>query len=95
MFLAILSTTGTAATEDAFAGVEGVTSGIIAAGVRAYKVANADAYRTVYLSTIAFSAVAIALTFFAPNTEEYMTGDVAATLDHDEASLDKEIGEKA
>lgn len=67
-------------TPDAFAAVPGVTSEIIAIGTRAYKVANAHAYSTVYLSTIAFSGLAIILTWFAPNTDEFMSEKVAATL---------------
>jgi hypothetical protein len=47
---------------DAFASVPGATSGVVQIGIDAYKQANADAYRTVYLSTIAFSGLAIILT---------------------------------
>jgi len=80
----------TAGTPDAFADISGITDAIIAVGLRAYKVANADAYRTVYLSTIAFSALAVLLTWFAPNTEKYMTGQVAATLHHEGQSTGDE-----
>jgi hypothetical protein len=48
----------------------------------AYKTASAGAYCTVYLSTIAFSGLAMILTYFVPNTEEFMTGQVVATLHH-------------
>jgi hypothetical protein len=65
-----------------FSNVAGVTNAIIAAGGKAYKVANAEAYRTVYLSTIAFSCTGILLSWFAPNTDEYMSSKVAATLHH-------------
>jgi hypothetical protein len=70
-------TNGTAA---AFNAVPGISPSIIAAGARSYKVASADAYRTVYLVTIAFSGLGVLLTWFAPNTEKYMTNNVAATL---------------
>ena len=73
----------------AFSEIPGITEGIIAIGLRAYKQANADAYRTVYLSTIAFSAVAVILTWFAPNTDHLMTGQVAATL-HNQGKTDDE-----
>jgi hypothetical protein len=73
----------TAGTSDAFNAVPGASSSIIAVGLSAYKQANADAYRTVYLSTIAFSAVAVILTWWAPNTDHLMTGKVAATLHHE------------
>jgi hypothetical protein len=42
--------------------VPGVSASIIAAGATSYKQANADAYRTVYLITIAFSGIAVSLT---------------------------------
>lgn len=71
-----------AGSADAFARVPGATSGVIAIGVRAYKLANAAAFKDVYLTTIAFSAIAVILTWFAPNTEHLMTGEVAATLQH-------------
>lgn len=71
--------------------VPGITDQIIAVGVAAYKQANADAYRTVYLSTLAFSGVAICLTYFAPNTDDYMTSQVAATLHREEVSDNEKI----
>lgn len=70
----------TAGTPSAFAAVQGATPNIIAVGLRAYQVANADAYRTVYLSVIAFAGLGIILCFFAANTESKMLNSVAATL---------------
>jgi hypothetical protein len=67
-------------TPAAFAKVDGISEPITVAGLKAYKLANMDAYRTVFLTTIAFSGVALVLSFFVPNVEERMTGDVAATL---------------
>ncbi|KAI9809979.1 MAG: hypothetical protein M1827_006746 [Pycnora praestabilis] len=64
----------------AFAAVKGITPAIMAVGAEAYKSASADAYRTVFFTTIAWSGVAVILTFFAPNVDSKMTGDVAATL---------------
>jgi hypothetical protein len=84
IFMATIAAAGPAAPIDSYAGVDGVTDSILAVGIRAYKVANAEAYRTVYLSTIAFTGLAIALTFFALNTEEYITDHVAATLGQEE-----------
>lgn len=72
---------------EAFQSVPGITDQIIVIGVRAYKFANSDAFRTVYLTTIAFSGVAVILTFFAPNTEKFMTGKVVATVNN-EGGLD-------
>lgn len=91
-FLTIISTSGTSAPRSVYASVSGITDNIVAVGVRAYKVANSDAYRTVYLSTIAFSGLAIILTFFAPNTEKYMTDHVAATLNQEGTTSDEEKG---
>jgi len=70
----------TVGTPEAFAAVPGVTDSITAVGMRAYQVANANAYRTVFLTTIAFSGLALVLSVFIPNVEDRMTGDVAATL---------------
>lgn len=42
-----------------FSAVPGLTADITAVGVRAYKEANAHAYSTVFLTTIAFSGIAI------------------------------------
>ncbi|CAO2650293.1 Nn.00g015850.m01.CDS01 [Neocucurbitaria sp. VM-36] len=68
---------------DAIAAVPGITQEIMALGYRAYQDANADAFRTVYLVTIAFSALSIILTWWAPNTDDLMTDKVAATLNHE------------
>jgi hypothetical protein len=74
-------------TPAAFKAVPGITDQILAVGTRAYKVANADAFATVYLTTIAFSVIAVILTFFAPNTDELMSGKVAATLHNEDDHL--------
>lgn len=84
----------TAGTAEAFAAVPGVTADIIAVGTRAYQEANADAYRTVYLSTIAFTGIALILTFFAPNTDDLMSGKVVATLNHEGQVSQEKIAEE-
>ncbi|KAF2840253.1 fungal trichothecene efflux pump, partial [Patellaria atrata CBS 101060] len=76
---------------DALAAVEGVTEQIIGVGAEAYKWASADAYRTVYLVNIAFSGIAILLTWFAPNTDELMSGKVAATLHHEGQESEEDV----
>lgn len=68
---------------DALAAVPGITQQIMAVGYRAYQEASADAFRTVYLATIAFSAASLILTWWAPNTDDLMTEKVAATLNHE------------
>jgi hypothetical protein len=64
----------------AFAAIPGVTPTILAAGTAAYKQANAEAYRTVFLSNIAFSGVAIICSLLLPNVDHLLTGQVATTL---------------
>ena len=71
-------------TPAAFAKVQGLTATIEATGIAAYKVASAHAYQTVFYSTIAFSGVAIILTFFTPNVDDRMTNSVPVTLLHKE-----------
>lgn len=53
----------------ALAGIQGVTNAIIAAGSAAYKEASSNAYRTVFLSTIAINGIGIILTFFVPDPD--------------------------
>lgn len=72
-------------TEEAFAAVAGLNATILEAGTRAYKNASADAYRTVFLSTIAFSVVAVVFALFTADGSKKMTHDVAATL-HERSS---------
>jgi len=67
-------------TADAFAAVPGITASIEVAGAYAYKVANAQAFRSVFLTSIAFGCIAIGLSIFIPNVDNLMTSDVAATL---------------
>ncbi|OAA60363.1 Fungal trichothecene efflux pump [Niveomyces insectorum RCEF 264] len=61
-------------------GIPGLTPDITAAGTMAYKQANVDAFRTVFLVTIAFTGIAILASFLLPRVESVMTSQVAATL---------------
>jgi len=70
-------------TPEAFSKVIGLTSEIEAIGIAAYKVANADAYRTVMLTTIAFSALCVLGAVATPHVDKYMTGTVVAALHTD------------
>jgi hypothetical protein len=70
-------TTGNAT---ALQAVPGISPSIIAAGTGAYKNASTDAYRTVFYSTIAFSAVGVIISFFLPNIDNLLTGEVSTTL---------------
>jgi hypothetical protein len=56
------------------------TGHIVQVGVQAYKEANVQAYRTVYLVTIAFSVMGLVSAGFTPNTEKSLSYDVAVTL---------------
>lgn len=64
----------------ALAEVPGINTEIIAAGTRAYKVANANSFRTVFLVTIAFTAVTSIVSLFLPNFDDLLTDKVATTL---------------
>ncbi|KAL5363379.1 fungal trichothecene efflux pump [Aspergillus floccosus] len=63
-----------------FNGIQGLTPHIQEVGVHAYKVASSHAFKTVYLTSIAFTGVAIILSFWAPTVDDKLTGQVAATL---------------
>jgi hypothetical protein len=67
-------------TSGSYASVPGINDNIIAAGIHAYRWANADAYRTIFYVSIAFTSIAVILSFFAPNVDDKMTGQVAVTL---------------
>ncbi|CAK7219829.1 hypothetical protein SBRCBS47491_003983 [Sporothrix bragantina] len=67
--------------------IPGLTQNILDAGNAAYRSANADAYHTVYLATIAFTGVAIVLALLGRNTEEMMTDKVVATLANEDNTL--------
>jgi hypothetical protein len=64
----------------AFEKIPNITPNIIAVGTVAYKEGNASAYRTVFLTTIAFTGIAIIATLFLPNIDHLLTGKVATTL---------------
>lgn len=71
-------------TTGSFDGVEGLNPTILAVATRAYKFANAHAYSTVFYTTIAFSGIAVLLSFWSPNVDEKMTGQIAVTLHRNE-----------
>jgi hypothetical protein len=59
----------TSGSATALEAVQGVTTAIIEAGTIAYKEASSDAYRTVFLSTIAINGIGVILTFFVPDPD--------------------------
>jgi len=66
--------------EKALAAVKGLTPEILAVGTRAYRVAYSDAYRTIFLTSIAFGVLGIICNLFVPNVDKLLTNSVAATL---------------
>ncbi|CAK7203070.1 hypothetical protein SEUCBS139899_005799 [Sporothrix eucalyptigena] len=60
--------------------ISGVTSEIIAIGTRAYQVAYADAYRTIFFTSIAFGGLALVVAMFVPNFDALLTNKVATQL---------------
>lgn len=63
-----------------FDDVPGATESIIAVGTAAYKQALALAYRTVFLTTLAFGLLTIILSFFYPNFDDRMPNETVAIL---------------
>jgi hypothetical protein len=64
----------------ALADVSGISPSIIAVGARAYKEANANSFRTMFLTAIAISCIALITTFFLPNFDSLLSDKVATTL---------------
>ncbi|KAJ4144924.1 hypothetical protein LMH87_003791 [Akanthomyces muscarius] len=60
--------------------IPGVSSRIISIGMEAFKSANAKAYTTVYLSTIAFSAVGVIFSLLTPKIESKLTDSITTRL---------------
>lgn len=76
-YMAAIAAGGSKSSLDA---VEGLTPQIMAAGAAAYKYAYADAYRTIFLVSLAFGGLAITASFFIPGIDSMMDGRVATTL---------------
>ena len=68
-------------TTGSFSGVDDLTNAILAVGKQAYKMASAQAFSTVFYTTIAFTGVAVVISFFSPNVDDKMTGEVAVTAE--------------
>lgn len=75
--------------------VQGLTPEILAQGATAYRYAYADAYRTIFLVSLAFGGLAILVSFFIPDIDALMSGKVAATLSGREKSSGVGEDEKA
>ncbi|KAF2692137.1 TRI12-domain-containing protein [Lentithecium fluviatile CBS 122367] len=68
-------------------------AGLPASSVPAFILANSQAYSTVFYTTIAFTGIAVVLSFFSPNVDDKMTGKIAVTLHKGDA--DNVVSEKA
>ncbi|KAJ4357492.1 uncharacterized protein N0V89_002068 [Didymosphaeria variabile] len=60
--------------------IDGLTPEVLAAGTQAYRWAYTDAYKTIFLVSLAFGGLAIIASFFIPDVDHLMGGKVAATL---------------
>ncbi|ERT01155.1 hypothetical protein HMPREF1624_02396 [Sporothrix schenckii ATCC 58251] len=68
-------------TTGSFTNVSGLTPDIMAVGTKAYYVGNFDAYRTVFLVTLAFTGMAFVAGILLPNDiDKYLTDRVHVTL---------------
>ncbi|KPI36578.1 putative MFS-type transporter YusP [Cyphellophora attinorum] len=77
-----LLTAFTIGTPKAFEAIPGISDTVLAAATAAYKNASSDAYHTVFLTSIAFSGIAVVLALFIRNVDDRMTADIATKLHH-------------
>ncbi|KAF2489786.1 MFS general substrate transporter [Lophium mytilinum] len=75
------------------AAVKGLTPQVLVAGGKAYQHAYMDAYRTIFLVSIAFGGLAIIVSFFIADIDKLMTRSVAATLQGRKGD-EETVGEK-
>jgi hypothetical protein len=67
-------------TPGAWSAVQGLTPEIRAVAVSAYHSGLSQAFKTVYLVSLAFTGVGVLLSLLAPNTSNLLTGKVAVSL---------------
>lgn len=65
---------------DQLESIPGANRTIIEVGLAAFKDANAQAYSTVYLSTLAFSGLGVIFSFVTPKIETLLTDEVSVRL---------------
>jgi len=63
-----------------FTSIPGVTSSIAQTALRAYQFASADAYGTVFLSTLSFSILSTIIAFWAVNVNDKLTKDLTTPI---------------
>lgn len=66
--------------------IQGATTDVVQSGVIALQVASTNSYKTVFLTSIAFSALALICAVFAPNTEGRLTNTVSAVIQREKQS---------
>lgn len=77
-----------------FDDVPGLTPQIQAVGSQAYKLASSHAFQTVYLTSIAFSGIAVILSYWAPDVDDKLTSQIAVTLHQSRGHKEKEEEEE-
>ena len=60
--------------------VQGLTPEVLVAGADAYRWAYNDAYKTVFLTSLAFGGLGIICSLFIPDIDSLMGNKVAVTL---------------
>lgn len=78
----IAALTGTKA--NAISAVPGINANIQAAAGMAYQYANSQAYKTVFLSTIAFSGLSMIMLYWVPTLDPRKKGYVSRTIQREE-----------
>ncbi|KAI0130013.1 fungal trichothecene efflux pump-domain-containing protein [Xylariales sp. AK1849] len=69
----------------------GLTDSILPVGTRAYKVADQEAYQTVFYTSIVLIGTTTVTAFLSPNVDEKMIGKFAVTLSEKKQIRDKEV----
>ncbi|CAK7245883.1 MAG: hypothetical protein STHCBS139747_007488 [Sporothrix thermara] len=84
---AYMSAVSTGRTVGELGKISGVTPQIIDVGTRAYQIAYADAYRTIFFTSIAFGGMALLVAMFVPNFDALLTNKVATQLNLPEKNV--------
>lgn len=74
-----------------FTKVPGVTPAIRMVGIQAYQWAYTEAFKTVWLVSLAFTGCAIIAAVLSPNVESLMTNKIGATLGRRKKAQDQEV----
>jgi len=69
-------------TPKAWSAVQGLTPEIRSVAVSAYQSGLGQAFKTVWLASLAFTGLGVCLSLLAPNTDKLLTDKVAVSLDN-------------